>query len=407
MTATQTVPPLESYAPNIQTRAPEGSLSMAKKAMITLGILAIAVSFIGLGTDKKGFYFSYLVAYMFTLGIALGALVFVMIQHITRAGWSIVVRRIAENMAGTIPWLAILFIPVILGREELFHHWMHPVAIDGVLEGKSGYLNINFFYVRAAIYFAIWVLLAWFFRGKSIAQDETGDGQQSMKMARMAAPGILLFGFSITFAAVDWIMSLAPHWFSTMFGLTYFAGGMMAFLAMLALVAIWLRGKGILGTAVNQEHYHDIGKLMFAFMVFWTYVNFSQYFLIHYADLPEETVWYAARMESNWVTISQILIIGHFIAPFAFLMSRHTKRNRKTLAFGSIFLLVMHWVDMQHVIVPNNHDSHGFHPHWWDATLVVGFICLFLGITIHNISRHHLLPVRDPKLKESLSFQNI
>ncbi|MCB1218981.1 quinol:cytochrome C oxidoreductase, partial [bacterium] len=179
-----------------------------------------------------------------------------------------------------------------------------------------------------------------------------GDPAISLRMARVAAPGLLLFALSLTFAAFDWIMSLDPHWFSTIFGITYFAGGFMAFLAFTIVMAKWLGTKGYLKEAINVEHYHDLGKLMFGFMVFWTYTNFSQYMLIWYANLPEETAWFAHRAVDGWGAIGTILVVGHFFIPFVFLMSRHVKRNGIALSAGAIFLLVIHCIDMQFLILP-------------------------------------------------------
>jgi len=278
-------------------------------------------------------------------------------------------------------------------------------AYDKIIAGKAGYLNEPFFFVRAALYFAVWISTAYYFRSKSVQQDETGNPHLSLKMSRLGAPALVLYGFSVTFAAIDWMMSLDPHWFSTMFGVTYFAGSVMAFLAMLALLCMWLGKKGLLSNVINAEHYHDIGKLMFAFMVFWAYTNFSQYFLIQYADLPEETGWFQQRMQGNWHTIGMALCVGHFLVPFIFLLSRHMKRNRKPLAAGAILLLAMHWIDMQFIIFPNHSDN--FHPEWVDFALLVGLPCIFLGLTLRGIGSTNLIPTRDPKLRESLKFTNI
>ncbi|MCB9870284.1 MAG: quinol:cytochrome C oxidoreductase [Planctomycetes bacterium] len=413
MTAT-TIPPVESYAPGTVTRAPEGSLSGSASLLLGLGAVSLLGSLGGyfmLDHDtQEHFQFSYLVSYMFTLSLALGALFFVLVQHVARAGWSIVVRRIAENMTASFVALFVLFIPVILFSDTLFAHWMHAdldpksPGFDALIAAKSGYLNKPFFFSRAAAYFAIWLGLAWFFRSRSLAQDENGNPAVSLTLARTSAPGLILFGLAITFAAFDWMMSLNPHWFSTMFGVTYFAGAEMSFLALLALFCLWLRKKQLL-SVVNTEHYHDIGKLMFAFMVFWSYVNFSQYFLIQYADLPEETVWFQARRLGNWPLVGAALVIGHFMVPFVFLLSRHIKRSRLTLAVAAVFLLFMHWVDMHFVIMPNHADH--FSLSWFDVTTLLGTLCVFLGLTVRGVASTNLIPVRDPKLRESMRFVNI
>ena len=417
MTASSAIPPVDTYAPGLRTRVPAGSLAGIGNILLGLGAVALIASFIGgLTADDHGkqFYFSYLVNYMFTLGLALGALFFVVVQHVARAGWSIVVRRVAENIAWTLPVLAVLTVPIIVGHDQLFGHWMHAeitdttaANYDAIIAGKSSYLNQPFFFVRMGIYFLIWIGMTVYFRGKSIEQDENGNPELSLKMARIGAPGLVLFAFSITFAAFDWMMSLNPHWFSTMYGVTYFAGSVMAFLATLALVCMWLGKRNLLKDVVNIEHYHDIGKLMFAFMIFWAYVNFSQYFLIQYADLPEETQWFQQRFHGSWFIIGVILCAGHFIVPFIFLLSRHMKRNRTPLAIGAVLLLVMHWFDMQFNIMPNGgHGFEEFGVHWLDITTLIGVFGIFLGLTIRNIGKTNLFPTRDPKLKESLKFLN-
>ena len=425
---------LQQLAPNVTAKVREGDLAKAQLALLAIGAGLVGAAW---ATGGKSFFFSYLVGYMGVLGICLGALFFTMVQHITRAGWSVVVRRTAENIAGALPVMALLFVPVLVGSHDLYHHWMDAKIVpgeqgyDAVLAGKSAWLNSNFFFVRAAIYFVVWIGLATYFRGQSIKQDETGDPAISLRLSRVAAPGLLLFALSTTFAAFDWIMSLDPHWFSTIFGITYFAGGVMAFFAFTILLTRWLGSKGYLananGGAMSTEHFHDLGKFLFAFMVFWTYTNFSQYMLIWYANLPEETAWYDHRAHNGWSAIGTLLIVGHFLFPFAFLMSRHVKRNPLGLAFGAIFLLVIHCIDMQYLILPNmahgdhaapaGEAAHGGFGHalgeylhtisWSDFGCYVGLLSLLGGVVLMNVRRTNLVPVRDPRLAESLKFQNI
>ncbi|MCR9244461.1 MAG: hypothetical protein NXI31_05475 [bacterium] len=435
-TANLTAPSVEQLAPNLKAKVEPGALATAQMAFLAIGVLLIGASWF-----SGHFYFSYLVGYMGVLGIVLCALFFTMVQHITRAGWSVTVRRVAENMSWTILPLLLLFIPVLIGSHDIYHHWMDaqitdPKAADydGVLAGKSAWLNSTFFFVRVFIYFAIWIALAWFFRSNSLKQDQTGDPAITMKLSRVAAPGLFLFALSITFAAFDWIMSIDPHWFSTIFGVTYFAGGYMAFLAFTILLCRWLNARGYLKEAVTTEHYHDLGKFLFTFMVFWTYTNFSQFMLIYYANLPEETHWFAVRAQEGWGAIGMILIVGHFLFPFAFLLSRHVKRSGLGLSFGAIFLLVIHCFDMQFLILPGNTGGHGHgagtengaeHAHgaaggtfgeqfgeylhnvsWADFGCFAGLLAIVAGLTIFNIRRTNLVPVRDPRLAESLHFQN-
>lgn len=444
MTATMIVPPIAQVAPDLGTEVKQGDLALPQNALLCVGLLLLVGSCAAnmFGDQKVRFYYGYLTAFMFTLGICLGAMFFVQVQHITRAGWGVTVRRVAENVMWVLPWMALLFLPVVVGFKELYT-WSNPdlldpksVHYDGNIAAKSGYLNPVFFSVRVVLYFVVWIAMAWYFRRTSLQQDKNGDGALTLRMARVSAPCLLLFALSVSFAAIDWIMTLNPHWFSTMFGVTYFAGAYMAFLAFVILLCRWLGRKGYLRAAINTEHYHDLGKLLFAFMVFWTYVNFSQYMLIWYADLPEETQWFQARRENGWGAVGTLLILGHFMVPFVFLMSRHIKRNPVTLIAGAVFMLVMHWVDMQYQILPSLHVTHAaghaaeghaaspevfgqtFGPFlhdlgqylpqlkWYDFTTWIGMLSLVTGLVIMNIRKTNLVPVRDPRLSESLHFQN-
>ncbi|MGK0155563.1 MAG: hypothetical protein ACI9SE_002527 [Neolewinella sp.] len=436
-TATQTTArSLQQIAPNVTSTVKAGDLATAQKGLIAVGAVIALLGYFGVFGHHGAL--SYLVGYMGVLGIALCALFFVMLQHITRAGWSVSVRRLAENMTGTLPFFLLMFIPIIIGFDDIYGHWTKaqiadPLGpnYDSVLAGKSSYLNTTFFFVRVGIYFAIWIALATFFRKNSLKQDESGDPALTMKMARVAAPGLLLFALTITFAAFDWIMSVDPHWFSTIFGITYFAGGFMSFLAFTILLSKWLNSKGYYKEAINTEHYHDLGKLMFAFMIFWTYTNFSQYMLIWYANLPEETQWFTHRTLHGWGTIGTALIIGHFAFPFVFLLSRNVKRHGVLLPIGAVGLLLVHCLDMQFLILPSG--LHGAEAHggdggalaavaegdhgngfgaylatidWADYGCFIGLLLVFAGLTIMNVRRTNLIPLRDPRLSESINFEN-
>ncbi len=416
MTTSATVPPIETVAPGLRSRVDPGTFAGTQKLLFGVGAIFLIVSLvIGLTGDEHAheqFYFSYLVSFMFGLSLVLGGMFFVLVQHLSRAGWSVVVRRVAENFMSAAPLMALLFIPVIMGFGTLYHHWVHTVGLtegeagyDAVIAGKSGYLNSTFFFIRAFLYFAIWIGIAVWFRRMSLKQDQNGDTSLTLKMARVGAPCMFLFALSLTFAAIDWMMSLDPHWFSTIFGVYYFAGSFMAFNALLALTMMWLQRKGQLTDAVTTEHYHDVGKLMFAFVVFWTYIAVSQYLLIWYANLPEETMWYKHHLEGSWATIGNFQIFGHFIIPFAFLMSRHIKRARATLAVAAVFLLFIHWVDLYWIIMPTFHTE-GVSLHFQDFTTLIAVVALFLGWFIGALRKAPLIPERDPRLSESLRFVN-
>src|SRR5688572_398358 len=315
-----------------------------------LGIAACAI--LGLANPKQ-FFFSWLVSFLFFLSLGLGALFFVLIQFAAQGGWGIVLRRIGETTFATIPVLAALFLPLLLGLHDLFE-WSHAEAVaeDALLRWKAPYLNVPFFLIRAALYFGIWSFIALMYYRGSRGQDVTGDPGVSARLRRLAGPAIIVLALTQTFASVDWIMSLTPHWYSTMFGVYFFAGSFVGFIALLSVAAAAMRRAGLLDAVISVEHLHDVGKLLFGFTVFWAYIAFSQFFLVWYANLPEETTWYMARMQGSWMTVSVVLMAGHFAAPFLYLMGRDVKRNGLTLALGGAWVLVMHFIDLYWQVMP-------------------------------------------------------
>lgn len=378
--------------------------SFGRNALI-VGILGLALSAAGYFMDSKQFFHSYLVAFVFWTSIGLGGLFFTLLNHLVGAEWGIVLRRISETIMVTLPIMLVLFIPVILGFHDLYH-WSHPEAVDAdpILKAKSGYLNEPFFIIRTVIYFAIWFIFGRLLYGMSIKQDN-GDQSNNERMRRISAPGMILFAFTCTYAAFDWVMSLQPHWFSTIFGVWYFAAGLLATLAFINLFAQVLRRRGVLAEQITVEHYHDLGKLKFAFTIFWAYISFSQFFLIWYANIPEETIFYLHRWEGSWQYVSLLLIFGHLMLPFIWLIPRATKRSLPAMAFIGVWLLLMHWVDLYWNIVPNLHE-HGFELSWMDATTMIGIGGIFLWFMWLRFSSNALIPVKDPKLDKSLHFAN-
>ncbi len=376
------------------------------KISLVAGAVCLLLSLVGLMQNPEQFFPSYLVAYSFWLSLGLGALFFVLLQHLTGAVWSIVLRRIAEALTATLPAMVIFFLPVWLGRSYLYA-WCRPDALAGdhLLQAKSPYLNSGFFLLRAAGYFLIWWWLARSLYRISLAQD-TGLGREhTPRLRSISAAGMILFAFTCTFAAVDWLMSLDAHWYSTIFGVYFFAGAISAVLPGILLLAIYLRSRGILHDEITREHYHDLGKLTFAFMILWSYMAFSQYFLMWYANLPEETLWYRLRWEGGWAPLSVILPLGHFVVPFVVLMSRAAKRNLKVLTFISFWLLALHWLDLYWIILPNFRPENPVFS-WMDATLCAGLGGLVLWLFWKRFTAHAIVPVGDPKLADSLKFIN-
>jgi hypothetical protein len=368
-----------------------------------LGIGACAI--LGIANPRQ-FFFSWLVSFVFFLSLALGALFFVLIQYAAQGGWGIVLRRIGETTFAMLPVMAVLFVPLLFGLHDLYE-WTHAEAVerDALLRWKSPYLNVPFFLIRAALFFGIWSFIAFVYYRGSRSQDVTGDPGVSARLRRFAGPGIIVLALTQTFASVDWIMSLTPHWYSTMFGVYFFAGSFVGFIALLSVVAVAMRGAGLLDTVISVEHLHDVGKLLFAFVVFWTYIAFSQFFLMWYANLPEETVWYRARMEGSWMTVSVFLMAGHFVAPFFYLMGRSVKRKGATLAIGGAWLLAMHFLDLYWQVMPTLHPE-GFRPSVLDVAAFVAIGGCFVAAMSWLMKRQALVPLRDPRLAESLAFEN-
>jgi hypothetical protein len=368
-----------------------------------LGVAACAV--LGAANPKQ-FFFSWLVSFLFFLSLALGALFFVLIQYASQGGWGIVVRRIGETIFATVPVMAALFVPVLLGLHDLYA-WSVPGAAehDALLRWKAPFLNVPFFLVRAAIYFGCWSFIAVLYYRVSRQQDTTGDPALSARLRRLAGPSIIVLALTQSFASIDWIVSLSPHWYSTMFGVYFFAGAFVGFIALLSILAVAMRQAGLLETVISAEHLHDIGKFLFAFSCFWAYIAFSQFFLIWYANLPEETLWFKARLEGSWKAVSILLMVGHFGVPFLYLMGRAVKRRGSTLAIGGAWVLAMHFVDLYWQVMPTLHPE-GVRPSVLDAAAFLAVGGCFVATAGWLMRRQALVPLRDPRVAESLAFEN-
>ena len=367
---------------------------------------AVACAILGMANPKQ-FFFSWLVSFLFFLSLGLGALMFVLIQYAVQGGWGIVVRRIGETVFATIPVMAALFLPVYFGLHDLYS-WTVPGAAehDALLQWKAPFLNVPFFLIRAVLYFGLWSFIALLYYRGSRGQDATGDPAVSARLRRLAGPAIIVLALTMTFASIDWVMSLTPHWYSTIFGLYFFAGSFVGYFALLSVVVVAMHGAGLLDTVINAEHRHDIGKFLFAFTAFWAYIAFSQFFLVWYANLPEETIFFKARAEGSWLMVSAFLVAGHFVAPFFYLMGRAVKRRGSTLAVGGAWLLLMHFVDIYWQVMPTLHPE-GFSPSALDVAAFVTVGGCFVAAAGWLLRRQALVPLRDPRLAESMAFENV
>jgi hypothetical protein len=385
---------------------PAGAWGRSRRLFAGLAAAGLALGAVAFAVDRPQFYHSWLTALVFGLTVALGSLFFVMLQHVTRAGWSVAVRRLAEISAWTIPFFAVLFLPLVAGMKDLFPWTGAEAAHDPLIRHKSAYLNPTFFFVRAALYFAVWTFLARYFLRRSLAQDESKDFRITIELQRRSAPGIILYGFALTFMAFDWLMSADPHWYSTIFGVYIFSGSTLSSFAFLTLVAMALRRGGYLAHTVRTDHYHDLGRLMFAFSVFWTYIAFCQFFLIWYGNIPEETVFYAHRLQGSWKAVSLFLAFGHFVVPFVLLMPRFTKRRPKFVAGMAVWILFIHYLDLHWIVMPNHHRE-GFAPCWVDLAALAAVLGVFLTLFTRKLAGHALVPAGDPRLPESLALEHL
>lgn len=378
-----------------------GKVKMIGLILLLAGIALGALAFF---TDYVRALHNYLIMFMFVISIGVGSLFLITLEYIAGADWSVPFRRIIEFLASIIPWLFILVIPLILGMHDLFH-WTHAEAVehDKILEGKTPYLNSTFFIIRAFLFIALWVLFYFLITRNSTKQDKLFDQGLTRKNIKLSAIFIPIFAITLTFSAIDWMMSLEPHWFSTIYGVYFFSGTMIAALAAAALLSIILIENGYMPAIINNDHLYSFGALLFVFVNFWAYIAFSQYMLIWYADLPEETFWFVHRWSGGWEYLSIFLVIVHFIVPYALLLSQPAKMDPKRLKFAAVWLLFAHFVDLYWLIIPSV-TKNNYYFSWTDFVfplILAGIVILMFTI---KAKKTNLIAVGDPKLERGLHF---
>jgi hypothetical protein len=370
-----------------------------------LAVICGAAAMLGLTRSAIFLGFSYLLAFMFFLSIGLGALFLVMLHHLCDAGWSVPVRRFLEHLACLLFVMALLFVPLALLAPSVYP-WMNPAAPDHALTTKTAYLNKPFFYLRAVIYFALWAGLAYRLRYLSLKQDETGAANCTLKMRRCSIIGMFLYAFTVTLAAIDWMKSLQPRWFSTMYGLYYFTGSVWVTLATAYFIAVLLDRAGPMHGMIRQRQLHDLGVMLFAFTMLYAYIHFSQYLIIWNANLPDETFWYALREKGSWRHVGYLLVFGHFLAPFLALLRSDAKLFLPLMIPLCVWAWLMHFVDMSFNIMPVLHPE-GFTVHWLDLACL-GFLLSILTLCfIQSLARYPAFPLKDPRLSEALVTQEV
>lgn len=374
--------------------APASTARISQRAFI-VGIVFTLLLVVGFFLDRAQFFQSYVFAFSFWAGISVGSLALLMLQHLTGGGWGLVIRRVLEASTRTLPLVLILFVPIVLGAHSIYS-WTHQEELEKhpVLLEKAKYLNLSFFTVRAVIYFALWLTLAYFLNRWSLLQDRTADRQFKKRMQVLSGPGMVLFVLTVTFASIDWFMSLDPEWSSTMYGFIYVAAWALSALAFTIAVMAWLSKQAPMNDVVGQYHFHDLGKLLLALVMLWTYFAFSQFLIIWSGNLPEEIRWYHPRIHGAWGAIALLVVVLHFAFPFLFLLSRSFKRNAGKLMIIAILILVMRLFDFYWMIAPT---FTGAHPHrWMDVVAPIALGGLWLGVFARALTQRALVPINDP-----------
>jgi hypothetical protein len=378
------------------------SLRQHQRRLLTVGIAGGLISVVGLWTNPAQFFQSYLVAYMFVLGVTLGCLALGMVHQLSGGAWGVVIRRPIGAASRVLPVLTVLFLPLVFGMSHLYE-WTHAdvVAADEALQHKQLYLNVPFFLIRAVFYFAVWNALSFFLNAWSLEQDRTGDPAIARRMQLLSAGGLLGYGLTVTFASFDWLMSLEPHWFSTIYGVLIIGGQGLAALAFLILASAWLSRRPPLQGIIVHSHFHDLGNLMLAFVMLWAYFAFSQYLIIWSGNLPEEIAWYLHRLQTGWRAVGALLVVLHFVVPFGLLLSRAIKRQPNLLVKVAYLILVLRLVDLYWLVAPEFHRD-GVVVSWLDVVLPISLSAFWLGCFVWQLRGRAILPVHDPQFDEAL-----
>ena len=377
-------------------------LARWQRRLLTGGVIGALVSTLDLFFEPTQFFQSYLMAYMLCLGVTLGCLALGMVHQLSGGAWGVVARRPIGAAARVLPVMTLLFLPIVFGMRHLYP-WTHAdlVARDEVLQAKQLYLNIPFFLIRAAVYFIAWNAVSFFLNAWSLEQDRTDDPQIARRMQRLSAGGLVAYGLTITFASFDWLMSLEPHWFSTIYGVLIIGGQGLTGLAFLIIVLVWLGRRPPLDRIIVPAHFHDLGNLLLAFVMLWAYFSFSQYLITWAGNLPEEIAWYLHRQHTSWRIVGAGLVLFHFAVPFALLLSRTVKREPQMIVRVAIGIMIVRLVDLFWLIAPEFHRE-GVWISWLDILLPTSLFAIWLGCFVWQLRGRAILPLHDPEFDEAL-----
>jgi hypothetical protein len=383
-------------------KAPESVGRLQQRALIA-GLIGVVLCIFGFVKSPESLLHSYLPAFMFILGLSLGSLGLLMLQHLTGGMWGIVIRRPLESATRALPLVFVLFAPIFFGIRHLYGAWLNaPATGEGKLSDfQQHYLTAEWFHIRALLYFAVWLLLMWIFNAWSRKQDEDRDNRALRRRLKMlAGPGIILYVFAMSFAAIDWVMSLSPHWASTIYGFLYVAGQLISSMSLMICVVVLLARAPVFAGLLKPRYLHDLGKLLLAFVMLWAYFSFSQLLIIWAGNAPEEISFYRSRLYGEWGYVSVILLVFHFFVPFFLLLSRDLKRNPSLLPKVALWMIFMRFVDIFWLTRPEFTPSAV--PSLWDLATALGLIGLWFFVFAWQLQRMPLLPLGDPKLGEVL-----
>lgn len=386
------------------TAPPE--VSRYQQLALIVGVVGLVAFIIGAFLNVEQFFRSYLVGFIFWAGIALGCLGLLMLQYLTGGAWGTVIRRVLEAGTRTLPLMILFFIPLALLGLGHIYHWVHPETITDeharkIVEHKTPYLNTGFFWARAAAYFLLWAALAYFLNKWSRENDRTADGRFLTRLTKLSGPGIVFFVFAVSFASFDWVMSLDPEWFSTIFGLIFVVNWTLSAFSFVIAVMVLLANRKPFAGVVAPAHFHDLGKLLLAFVMLWAYFAFSQYLIIWSGNIPEETKWYLHRLRGGWGYVGLLLVLLHFALPFVLLLSRDLKRNARLLAGVAVLVFVMRFIDILWLIVPEFHRGKLAFS-WMDFAAPIGMGGIWVWYFAWELKKRALLPFNDPRLQEAI-----
>ncbi|MBU0676573.1 MAG: hypothetical protein KJ626_00520 [Verrucomicrobia bacterium] len=375
----------------------QNAIYRIRKIALAAAVLGTAAALVGFFSAREDFYRTYLISFLFWWGISLGSLALIMIHHVAAGRWGFAVRRICEAAIRTLPVMIVLFLPIYLSRYNIYGWLGHSEGPHHeVVDAKRLYLNDGFFTVRAIGYFVIWLLMGRFLVGRSYRQDENGDPSINRGLARLSAPGLIVYMLTVTFASVDWAMSLEPEWFSSMYGILFVAGQALSVLAFSIILLTRLRREEPLAGILKPVYFHDLGNLMFAFTVFWAYITFSQYIIIWAGNLPEEIPWFMNRSGRGLVGVAVFLTVFHFAVPFLIMLSRLSKQRAHIIRVMAIWMFAVRFVDLYWIISPAFNPK-SLHLHWLDFVMPFAVGGIWMTVFCTLLAKRPILPQHDPR----------